>query len=112
MARFECFSRTQRPDMDLLPIATEALQSQGFKVRSAIGESLSLVESQPVKRLRDRAVVLLDQHTNPDGQRELQCVISNDSISSSPDCRCHGVFRQLLGQFEAMPDVVVEAAAA
>ena len=43
MARFECFSRTQRPDMDLLPIATEALQSQGFKVRSAIGESISLV---------------------------------------------------------------------
>ena len=112
MARFECFSRTQRPDMDLLPIATEALQSQGFKVRSAIGESISLVDSQPVKRLRDRAVVLLDQHTNRDGQRELQCVISNDSISRSPDCRCHGVFRQLLGQFEAMPDVVVEAAAA
>ena len=50
MARFECFSRTQRPDMDLLPIATEALQSQGFKVRSAIGESISLVDSQPVKR--------------------------------------------------------------
>ena len=81
MARFECFSRTQRSDMDLLPIATEALQSQGFKVRSAIGESISLVDSQPVKRLRDRAIVLLDQHTNPDGQRELQCVISNDSIS-------------------------------
>ena len=78
----------------------------------AIGESISLVDSQPVKRLRDRAVVLLDQHTNPDGRRELQCVISNDSISSSPDCRCHGVFRQLLGQFESMPDVVVEAAAA
>ena len=112
MARYECFSRSQQIEVDLLPLAREALESQGFKVRSALGESLSMIDTQPVRRLRERTVVILDQNRTHSGNAELQCVITNEAISSGPDCRCRNAFEHLLGCLHNAPYVEVETAAA
>ena len=112
MARYECFSRTQQTDQELLSLAKEALESQGFKVRSVMGDSLSMIDTQPVKRLRDRVVVILDQNRTTSGSQELQCVMSNEAITNGADCRCKDAFNFLLGQLHAVPDVQVETAAA
>ena len=112
MARYECFSRTQQTDQELLPLAKEALESQGFKVRSVMGDSLSMIDTQPVKRLRDRVVVILDQNRTTSGSQELQCVMSNEAITNGADCRCKDAFNFLLGQLHAVPDIQVETAAA
>jgi len=106
MARYECFSRAEDGAM-LLPVATKALESEGFKLRSAIGESVSLIDMTPSKRLRDRVVVVLDQNRSEDGRAELQCVVSNEAIAGSGSNRCLDTFEQLLNLFSALPGVEV-----
>ena len=108
MARYECFSRTQDGAM-LLPLATKALESEGFKLRSALGESVSLIDMKPSKRLRDRVVVVLDQNRSGDGRADLQCVVSNEAIAGSGNNRCLDTFKQLVNLFTALPGVEVDS---
>ena len=110
MARFECFTRSIDQNQALLPVATKALEAEGFKVRSSLDTSVSLIDAGPVKRMRERVVVQLNENRCINGFSELQCVFSNESISSGPNCRALTSFQYLLEMLQNLPNVFVETA--
>jgi hypothetical protein len=107
MARYECLIRAVVANIYLLPSATKALESNGFKVRSAYGDYVSLTESKSVQRLRDRVTVQIDQNQNPAGLIELQCVVSNEAIATSQTNPCRDTFELLVQIFSGMAGVEV-----
>lgn len=107
MARYECFSRSTTAGDRLLPIARQALEGQGFKILSELGDSMRLVDGRPARRLRDRVVVVLDERRQADGH-ELLCVVSNEAIPGSGDGRCRDSFNNLVALFRGLPGVEVE----
>ena len=108
MARYECFSRATQPEISLLLCATEALELSGFKVRSAKGASISLIDAAPVQRIRERVVVQLDQTKNDAGLAELQCVVCNEAIATSKQNPCRDVFDILIQLFNNHPGVELD----
>lgn len=107
MARYECFTRSTGAEDRLLPIARQALEGEGFKILSELGDSMRLVDGRPARRLRERVVVVLDERRQADC-RELQCVVSNEAIAGSGDNRCRDSFDNLVTLFRSLPGVVVE----
>jgi hypothetical protein len=110
MARYECFIRSIEPNQNLLQVATKALEAEGFKVRSSLVTSVSLIDAGPVKRMRERVVVQLDENRCISGFSELQCVLINESISSGPNCRALTTFENLRKLLQNLPNVVVQTA--
>ena len=107
MARYECFTRSTGAEDRLLPIASQALERQGFKILFELGDSMRLVDGQPTRRLRERVVVVLDERRQPEGH-ELQCVVSNEAIPGRANNRCRDSFDNLVTLFRSLPGVVVE----
>lgn len=111
VARYECFSKATQPEISLLLCATEALKLRGFKVRIANGASTSLIDAAPVKRIRDRVVVQLDQSKNDAGLAELQCVVCNEAIATSKQNPCLDAFDILIQLFKNHPGVELDCLA-
>ena len=104
MARYECFSRSGQGGDSLITPATKALEQIGFKVRSSAEGSISLIETAPVQRLRDRVLVQMDQTPN----NELQCVVSNEAIATSKHNPCLAAFQTLINSLNSLQGVEVD----